>query len=134
MLRINRKHAWTWAHMIVSFAVFAIVLFSSFYVEVQAHGAYTSAMPWYTKVLYSADFLTAVNTAFPTMALFPVYSFAHYVFGVALADGGLVYVLALALDFVLWANVFLYALQLILFVPSWGFNWLYNNDKDERSR
>lgn len=130
-LLCNSRHLWRITHFLGSFVVFALVCSLFWSVGwMSAGGAYEG---------FSANELElAVGIApiygyfmsnFPLMV--PVSSLVAYLFPDIAAEGAAIVSFGFALDMVIWFNLLLYAVQAILFLPSWLFGFFEGFVKDK---
>lgn len=134
MAKLTNRKMWMFVHFLGSAAVFALVLSLFWHVDwVAVGGAYTGTIQdgLDVSVRIGAHFAAIVEN-YP--ALLPVTSFADFIFAELPSDGEWLLTFTLALDVVVWFNLFLYVVQAVLFIPSWLMGFLESKVKDGSGR
>lgn len=119
MIKFACNNVWKWVRTIGSCLVFFAVACLFWKVHwTSVGGAYELTSP---NDLSMSVSLASVYTYFTTnfSGLMPISALVGYLFTGIGSDGAVLISLAFALDMVIWFNVLVYAVQLILFLPSW---------------
>lgn len=134
MLRTSNKrlsaNLWTIAHFVASFACVACVLSSVLYFAYAVPGgASTSTAHNDTGILFDLTALEYFSWASDEAPyLTPISTLLLYMCPWKIDDGdvisGVIYGISFGLDASIYVNFALWFLQLLLFIPSFSFNWL----------